>query len=58
VLAAGYLVVAGQASVSLPFLPMLPPAAVLPQTLGLVWALGLAVGVAGSAIGLRRHFRT
>jgi cell division transport system permease protein len=57
-LAAGYLAVAGQAAVSLPFVPLLPPTAVLPQTLGLVWILGLAVGIAGSAIGLRRHLGT
>lgn len=54
-LCAGYLVLAGHASSALPFLPLLAPGAVLPQALALVWALGIAVGVGGSAIGLRRH---
>jgi cell division transport system permease protein len=55
VLCAGYLVLAGQASSALPFLPLLAPGAVLPQAVALVWALGIAVGVGGSEIGLRRH---
>ncbi len=54
-LCAGYLVLAGHASSALPFLPLVAPGAVLPQALALVWALGIAVGVGGSAIGLRRH---
>lgn len=46
------------ASTSLPFLPLLPAAAVVPQTIGLVWLLSLAVGVGGSAIALRRYLAT
>jgi cell division transport system permease protein len=55
VIAAGYVALAGQAALSLPFLPVLPPPRVLPQTLALVGTLGIAVGIVGSTIGLRRH---
>jgi cell division transport system permease protein len=55
VLVGGYVVLAGQASASLPFLPLLAPRAVLPVTLLLVWGLGIVVGIGGSEIGLRRH---
>jgi cell division transport system permease protein len=55
VLTGGYAALANQASTSLPFLPILAPAMVLPPTLTLVWLLGIAVGIAGSEIGLRRY---
>jgi cell division transport system permease protein len=58
VITGGYTALAGQASASLPFLPVLAPAMVLPQALALVWLLGIAVGIAGSEIGLRRHLAT
>lgn len=58
VIAGGYGALASQASASLPFLPVLAPAMVLPQALALVWLLGIAVGIAGSEIGMRRHLAT
>ncbi|OFX30621.1 MAG: hypothetical protein A2Z07_07055 [Armatimonadetes bacterium RBG_16_67_12] len=58
VITGGYAALASQASASLPFLPVLAPAMVLPQSLALVWLLGIAVGIAGSEIGLRRHLAT
>jgi cell division transport system permease protein len=45
-----------QVSRSLPFLPLLPPGAIVPAA-ALVWGLGVGVGVAGSEIGIRRHLR-
>ena len=54
-LAAGYVFLVTRVSASLPFLPMLPPGSILPLALAVVWALGIAVGVCGSEIGLRRY---
>jgi cell division transport system permease protein len=54
-LCAGYLFLTSRVSLSLPFLPMLPGSAILPPALAVVWGLGIAVGVCGSEIGLRRH---
>ncbi|MDR7543135.1 MAG: permease-like cell division protein FtsX [Armatimonadota bacterium] len=55
ILAPGYVVLVNQTSASLPFLPLLEPIRVLPPALALVWGLGIAVGVGGSEIGLRRY---
>ncbi|MBI3998632.1 MAG: ABC transporter permease [Armatimonadetes bacterium] len=57
VLGIGYAGLAGRVAASLPFLPLLPPEAILPAALGVVWILGIAVGIGGSAIGLRRYLR-
>ena len=54
-LGAGYVFLVTRVSASLPFLPMLPAATILPIALAVVWALGIAVGVCGSEIGLRRY---
>ncbi|MDR7481391.1 MAG: permease-like cell division protein FtsX [Armatimonadota bacterium] len=54
-LGAGYAWLAARVEASLPFLPVLPPLAVLPGVLALVWGLGVAVGVGGSALGVRRY---
>jgi cell division transport system permease protein len=54
-LAAGYLGLASRVASGLPFLPMLPPAAVLPSAVALVWLLGMTVGLGGSEIGIRRY---
>ncbi len=54
-LGAGYAWLAVRVEASLPFLPLLPPPAVLPGVLALVWAVGVAVGIGGSALGLRRY---
>jgi cell division protein FtsX len=54
-LGVGYAWLAARVAASLPFLPLLPPPEVLPGVLALVWALGIAVGVGGSALGLRRY---
>ena len=58
VMAAGYIALVSQAATTLPFLPVLAPAAVLPQAVAVVWFMGAAVGIAGSEIGLRRYLRT
>jgi cell division transport system permease protein len=55
VVAGGYIGLTTQASAALPFLPLIPPAGVLPGTLAVVWLLGIAVGILGSEIGVRRH---
>lgn len=52
---AGYWFLTARASMSLPFLPMLPGSEILPAVLAVVWGLGIAVGVCGSEIGLRRY---
>lgn len=54
IMAAGYVAIAGGATRSLPFLPILEPGAVLPQAVAAVWLLGAAVGFAGSLFGIRR----
>jgi cell division transport system permease protein len=54
-LGGGYAWLAARVAASLPFLPLLSPAAVLPGVVALVWAAGIAVGVGGSALGLRRY---
>jgi cell division transport system permease protein len=54
-LGAGYVFLVTRVSASLPFLPMLPAATILPIALAVVWALGIAVGICGSEIGLRRY---
>lgn len=51
----GYTGLVARASAALPFLPLLPAAAVLPEAVALVWVLGIAVGVGGSEIAMRRH---
>lgn len=56
-LVAGYASLAARVSASLPFLPVLAPAAILPAAVAMVWILGTAVGVGGSVIGLRRYLR-
>ncbi len=58
VTAAGYILLAAQAGTSLPFLPLLPPAGVLPQAAAVIWLVGVAVGVGGSEIGVRRYLQT
>jgi cell division transport system permease protein len=55
VIAAGYVLLATQASTSLPFLPLLPPAGVLPQAAVVMWVLGIAVGIGGSEMSVRRY---
>jgi cell division transport system permease protein len=55
VLAAGYVVLARQTGAALPFLPLLSPREVLPAAIAMVWVLGVAVGVVGSEVGLRRY---
>lgn len=54
-LVAGYAGLASKVASSLPFVPVLGPASVLPLTVALVWLLGIAVGVGGSILGLRRY---
>jgi cell division protein FtsX len=56
-LAGGYALLAAGLSTSLPFLPLLAPAAALPVAVATVWILGTAVGIGGSLIGLRRYLR-
>lgn len=51
----GYVGLVAQASTALPFLPLLPPSSVLRAAVALVWLLGIAVGVGGSEIAMRRH---
>jgi len=58
VLTGAYAYLAVQITGSLPFLPLLPPGAALPGALAVVWFLGIAVGIAGSEIGMRRYLRT
>jgi len=53
----GYMALAAGLSASLPFLPLLAPAAILPVAVAIVWMLGTAVGIGGSVIGLRRYLR-
>ncbi len=57
VLVAAYVYLAVQIAGSLPFLPVLEPSDALPGALAVVWLLGIAVGIAGSEIGMRRHLR-
>lgn len=57
VLVVGYSYVAVQIAGSMPFLPVLQPKVALPGALAAVWFLGIAVGVAGSEIGMRRYLR-
>lgn len=57
VLVAVYAYLAVQIAGSLPFLPVLPPRDALPGALAVVWLLGIAVGIAGSEIGMRRYLR-
>ncbi|MGH2403855.1 MAG: permease-like cell division protein FtsX [bacterium] len=57
-LAVGYVMLASRAAESLPFLPLLPPADVMPTAILAVWLLGLMMGLCASAIGLRRYVRT
>jgi cell division protein FtsX len=54
-LAGAYALLAAGLAASLPFLPLLAPAAVLPVAMATVWILGTAVGIGGSLIGLRRY---
>lgn len=56
-LAAGYVLLAGRAAASLPFVPLLPPADVVPTAVLAVWILGIMVGLCASAVGLRRYLR-
>ncbi len=56
-LTAGYAMLAARASAALPFLPLLPPAAIIPAAVLAIWALGITVGLGASAIGLRRYLR-
>jgi cell division transport system permease protein len=56
-LVAGYASLAARVSTSLPFLPLLAPAAILPAAVAIVWILATAVGIGGSMIGLRRYLR-
>ncbi len=56
-LAAGYTMLAGRAAMSLPFLPLLAPADVVPTAILTVWVLGIAVGLCASAVGMRRYLR-
>ena len=56
-LAVGYTMLAGRAAMSLPFLPLLPPADVVPTAVLTVWVLGIAVGLCASAVGMRRYLR-
>jgi cell division transport system permease protein len=58
ILAAGYVTLSTQVSGSLPFVPLLLPAEVLPKAVALVFAIGILVGIAGSEIGLRRYLKT
>lgn len=58
VLVAGYAVLAGQAAAALPFLPVLAPGEALPLTVAAIWLTGVAVGILGSTIGVRRYLRT
>lgn len=57
ILVAAYAHLAVQIAGSLPFLPVLPARAALPGALLAVWFLGIAVGTAGSEIGIRRYLR-
>ncbi len=57
VLGAGYAALVARVSSSLPFLPLLPAGVIVPAVLAVVWVLGIAVGVGGSEIGLRRYLR-
>ncbi len=57
VLVAAYVYLAVQIAGSLPFLPVLESSAALPGALAVVWLLGIAVGIAGSEIGIRRYLR-
>jgi len=56
-LVGGYMALAAGLSASLPFLPLLAPAAILPVAVAIVWMLGTAVGIGGSVVGLRRYLR-
>jgi cell division transport system permease protein len=56
-LTAGYAALTSRASASLPFLPLLPPAGIIPATILAMWVLGVTVGLCASAIGLRRYLR-
>lgn len=56
-LTAGYAALTSRASASLPFLPLLPPAGIIPATILAMWVLGITVGLCASAIGLRRYLR-
>jgi cell division transport system permease protein len=51
----GYAALVARVTAALPFLPLLPPASVLPGAVTLVWVLGIAVGVGGSEVAMRRH---
>ncbi len=55
IVAAGYVLLVQQAEAFLPFLPVLPPAGVLPQAAAVIWVLGVAVGIGGSEISVRRY---
>ncbi len=55
IIAAGYVLLVRQAEASLPFLPILPAAGVLPQAAAVIWVLGVTVGVVGSEISVRRY---
>ncbi len=57
VLGAAYAALVARVSSSLPFLPLLPVAGIIPAVVAVVWVLGIAVGVGGSEIGLRRYLR-
>ncbi len=56
-LTVGYQMLTSRAATSLPFLPLLPPAEVIPAAALAVWMLGIAVGLCASAVGLRRYLR-
>ncbi len=51
----GYRWLQGLASVNLPFLPLLPPQALLPSLVEALLVAGLLLGALGSAISVRRH---
>ncbi len=55
IIGAGYVLLVRQAEASLPFLPILPPMGVLPQAAAVIWVLGVAVGIGGSEISVRRY---
>jgi cell division transport system permease protein len=57
VLCAGYVAIVSQLTSSLPFVPLLVGADVLPKAVLLMWAIGIIVGIAGSEIGLRRYLK-